>query len=89
MRTFAIVAALAVATAVGACSKPTITGANRDHVVIKTDTWMNSAETIAAKAGEECARHGRVAVLVESSADGPIGQRQFTRFDCVDAAEAE
>lgn len=60
----------------------TVTGASRDHVVIRHDPAVDGAEDLQPMADSECARYGKRAVFVRHDLPlGIIGMR-YARFDC-------
>ena len=59
-----------------------VTGASRDHVIIRHDPAISSAADLQPTADAECARYARKAHFVQHDLPlGIIGMR-YARFDC-------
>ena len=76
------IAGLAAALAVSGCATA-VTSVSRDHVSIRFDAILDSAESLQRLADAQCAEYGRSAMF-DRRTDGPGLGAGTAHYSCID-----
>jgi len=81
MMRFLPIVSLVLLVSLSACTKPVVTGASSDTVIIKHDPALQSVTDLQPLADKECGRYGRKAVFASDESETALGFH-YARFDC-------